>query len=1089
VRFRRLEVRAYRAIDHAELEFGPGLNVLYGPNDLGKSTLASAMRAALLLPAESTAHQSFLPWHGVGPPKVRLTFERDGITYRVTKIFGSGSLGSAQLESSADGSSFQEEERGRAVDRRLRELLRWGIEAPGGKGGARGLPESFLSHVLLGNQSDVPLILERSLQADRDGSGRERLHEALQALSQDPVFKRVLEAAQAKVDAAFTPTGRRKTGQSSPFAPLKEQITTLAQELERLTHQRRESEDVQQRLSSLNEARSQCEAQRRVLEQQIEREAELIARLARREQAVARLARAEQAHAERRAERAELEALEAALAAAQAQAEAGQGDIAAAAARRAEMEQLAAAAEQRAAESTSESALADRARRRVELEALARQKGAEREAMLRLLGLSSELEAAEAALAAGGKALSAAESAEAAARRELAAVDAELAELRELEAVASWQEAALGAERARAALADAGKLLGEAEALRARAAAEPVSEALAAVSPGVLAGLRTLHDQIRIAAARLDVGLSLTLRVPVGQVLRARLDGGAEQRLDTSGPAIVQHAKSRITATLAGGVELEATAGDPREREQLAALERRWANEALPLFRDCGVEDLEALGTQLQAAQARQRQAAEWLREAASATARAAEKGELAGDLEQLEQRVAQRRQALAHLDTGELEARLAAARQRVAPGARPPEKARSTEPTLERRRARAAGERERLDAELQSQIAARVGGLARKQGLAEARDALLARRAEAWASLAGAGPLPERAELRERHAALVAASDAAVAELEGWQREQDRSAAAARRERDEAARALAMARDRHDQAQARNRELRERVLTLEAQVKERRSRFDPAAGVAAQRELEAARAELDAFGAVEAVTAERHAASRSELERVCSELERTLAELRRAEGALGHVGGDVVTMRQQQTEEALERARVLELDQEREYDAYRLLLETLRSVENEEGVHLGKALEAPVSERFERLTEGRYRQVGLDGGLSLAGVAVAGRPRAYGELSEGTQEQLATILRLCIAEYLQTALVLDDHLAQTHRRRAEWFRTTLREAAERIQIVVLTARPEDYLDADELGGAAIVRDTPGQRVRAADLERIISRAQYGVLH
>jgi recombinational DNA repair ATPase RecF len=109
VRFRRLEVRAYRAIDQAELEFGPGLNVLYGPNDLGKSTLAAAMRAVLLLPAESTAHQAFVPWHDVGPPKVRLTFERDQAVYRVTKVFGSGSLGSAQLESSPDGSSFHEE--------------------------------------------------------------------------------------------------------------------------------------------------------------------------------------------------------------------------------------------------------------------------------------------------------------------------------------------------------------------------------------------------------------------------------------------------------------------------------------------------------------------------------------------------------------------------------------------------------------------------------------------------------------------------------------------------------------------------------------------------------------------------------------------------------------------------------------------------------------------------------------------------------------------------------------------------------------------------------------------------------------------
>ena len=35
----RLQVADFAAIANAEIEFGPGLNVLYGPNDLGKSTL------------------------------------------------------------------------------------------------------------------------------------------------------------------------------------------------------------------------------------------------------------------------------------------------------------------------------------------------------------------------------------------------------------------------------------------------------------------------------------------------------------------------------------------------------------------------------------------------------------------------------------------------------------------------------------------------------------------------------------------------------------------------------------------------------------------------------------------------------------------------------------------------------------------------------------------------------------------------------------------------------------------------------------------------------------------------------------------
>ena len=172
--------------------------------------------------------------------------------------------------------------------------LRWGIEAPGGKGGARGFPESFLSHVLLGDQGDVPLILERSLASDRDGSGKERLHQALSALSQDP-FKRVLEAAQARVDAAFTPTGRRKTGQSSPLSQIKEQITLLAREFERLTQQRRESEEVQQRIASFDEERLAIEAEIGTLEVCVDRDIELVERLAARRRAAERVAQAARA--------------------------------------------------------------------------------------------------------------------------------------------------------------------------------------------------------------------------------------------------------------------------------------------------------------------------------------------------------------------------------------------------------------------------------------------------------------------------------------------------------------------------------------------------------------------------------------------------------------------------------------------------------------------------------------------------------------------------------------------------------------------------------------------------------------------------
>ena len=50
MKLRRLHAASFAAIREVDIEFGPGLNVLYGPNDLGKSTLVAAIRLALLLP-------------------------------------------------------------------------------------------------------------------------------------------------------------------------------------------------------------------------------------------------------------------------------------------------------------------------------------------------------------------------------------------------------------------------------------------------------------------------------------------------------------------------------------------------------------------------------------------------------------------------------------------------------------------------------------------------------------------------------------------------------------------------------------------------------------------------------------------------------------------------------------------------------------------------------------------------------------------------------------------------------------------------------------------------------------------------------
>ena len=72
-----LRAENFRCVRKASVQFGPGLNVLYGPNDLGKSSLAEAIRAVLLLQASSREYEGFLNWNGTGHPHVELVFESE----------------------------------------------------------------------------------------------------------------------------------------------------------------------------------------------------------------------------------------------------------------------------------------------------------------------------------------------------------------------------------------------------------------------------------------------------------------------------------------------------------------------------------------------------------------------------------------------------------------------------------------------------------------------------------------------------------------------------------------------------------------------------------------------------------------------------------------------------------------------------------------------------------------------------------------------------------------------------------------------------------------------------------------------------
>ena len=124
MRLLSLSLRNYRVHRELDLDFDPARNLVGGPNESGKSTLAEAAHRALFLRAKtgggvqaemvSTLHH--------GSPEVRLAFEAAGTRWEVEKRFA-GAKGSARLGNAA-GAVFKDDE----AETKLSELLRCEVD-------------------------------------------------------------------------------------------------------------------------------------------------------------------------------------------------------------------------------------------------------------------------------------------------------------------------------------------------------------------------------------------------------------------------------------------------------------------------------------------------------------------------------------------------------------------------------------------------------------------------------------------------------------------------------------------------------------------------------------------------------------------------------------------------------------------------------------------------------------------------------------------------------------------------------------------------------------------------------------------------
>lgn len=1037
-----VKVENFRCIRAAKIDFTDGLNVLYGPNDLGKSSLAHAIRAALLLQTTAADHRAFVSWHGGGDPMVELVFENEPQhLYRVKKTFGTAS---AFLDFSRDGVDFSPDARGRQVDERLSEILKWGIAPPGGKGRPKGMPVTFLTSALLAEQDRVSSIFIQPLAEDSDESGKQRLISALHAMAEDPTFKSVLDRVHERWGEAFNLSAdgkvSRRRGRTSPWTKLNEELNRkqhdaeiCERELQETEALQLEFEQLQERQIHLKDAVSKARESMEALEEQ--------ARLAKIAGQLRELDVAEEAHASGAAGIEQLSKLVA-------DAQAARGAAAVKAQKEKDkLDRL--QSKDRARERQLEQSKLESRRNELRSEQLRHEASlagirAVESAAAKLTGMEGELKSLVGSAAALKKQ-------QETTAGERGALESQERELRDIQAVFRWQNARELIQQAEKGSTQVEQWRAEAAAQRVEAAAlESAQPRFALPTRDLLDHLRRLAGDLRVAAAKLDVGLVVTLRPHRPMQVNVQRDGERTTLYDLKDAALETTARRQLQLDIEGVAEISLAGGAADARENVDALEKRWAAEARPLLQQAGVSTIDDLARVVAEAEQGAGAAAAAIREAAQLEQRIADQPDWASLLDDRRRQFAGAESALENADLKRLEKSIQ--KLKVAGVA-------DAEKRLDALRAQFAASATR-EKQRDAEVAVATTRVAEKEkGLKEAHADL--KRVES--AVAGDWQAALR-QVQEQQKAVGEELEEIEGKLVRLTSDEDQSLATARRSLAVAVQAVTDCDAAIQKAQQTLTQATISRATNEGVLKTMRD----AAGRLDQSDARAARE----FGTAPATTEDLAEAQRV-LDAACAELDDVEGVIRERRGALQQVGGDVARQRAADALTQLETVRERYHRTELEFNAWELLRKTLREAEQEEGTNLGHALADPIAQRFAALTTGRYGKLALGPNLETQGISVAGEDRMVELLSVGTRDQLSTIFRLTLAEQLGTAVMLDDQLAQSDTGRMTGLRDLLKEVAAKIQVIVFTCRPEDY---------AIDKRGKSEAARAVDLVKFIDR-------
>jgi AAA domain len=1075
MKLQRLRVTNFAAVREADVTFGKGLNVLYGPNDLGKSTLVDAIRMVLLLPYTSTSIEQYIAWTGGHEPMVELTFETEQQRiWRVRKEFGRG--GSAVLQESKNGQDFDDVERARKVDGRLREILRWGIPEPGGTGGGKGLPTSFLATALLSTQSEVAAILGESLQKDLAGSGRERIAAALQAVAQDPWFVSLLRDVQARRDEAYTDKGTKKAAKGSVFKVAADRVRETREEKDRLQKAVDDSEGAEALLRVLFQNRDEKREALATASNQVSLLEKLAAQAADRSAAAELVGNADQDVERILSLSREIEEGEAKAQVLQSQVEAAKSSLATAQQTQSDAELALKAAEEAAREKADPNINETVVRQELELKVAAadRTAGAAQQSLeaahnaQQLINAAAEAERKfreqeEAAGIAGNTAADDAKR-EKSANLELLrcdllehALDVRLADKQLVDAQAAVQRKTTVEKRLEAVLSERARLIEKRAAMKLP-------------PPGALTPMRRLAHDLAAARGALSVGLAVAIEPVRTLDLRIQRDGNLLDSTSTRQPLEVE-ADTSLEIGIPDVATFRIRGGRKDARERVHALEQQWAQEVVPHLAAAAVPDLDGLDSKIAESVRLDAQVKEKDNESQAFETQLAPLAEAARELQDATQRAAACRTSVGVVPPESLFAEL----ELLWPDAVQALRARRVElsKNVESARARA------MESARHSTVAED-----RTTNLRALWEAAASKRDQALAAFPDGVEAALSASERKLSEANSEKQNAS-ADLEALAK----TIASRKRIIDEAASSactqLEITNDGVETAQ----QNLTTAITSHAEhtgrLAELRKRRDTEDLSAAQFRLQEVRSHYTTLPIPERSVNQDQVDAATQLAQAArSDYEANEAEIQRARGRLEQVGGAVARERLRDASEAFELAERQEKEIETDYEAWKLLLEQMKAADAAQASNLGQALAPTVAGLFKTLTQQRYQSVQLGAQLTTEGVVVHGSPRPAGLLSVGTREQLSTLYRLALAEYLQTTVVFDDQLVQSDGNRMDWFRRLLREKARIFQIIALTCRPSDYM-----GTATPVSDGPNVHtdqddgfVRAIDLERVVQR-------